>query len=317
MPNGIRTETFRFRSAEGTQEVYGRRWLPDGPVRFLYQIVHGMADYVDRYDALARFLCEAGAAVYGHDHLGHGHTVSPGEPFGYFGDRRGADNVISDMFQVTERMRREYPGLPIFLFGHSMGSLMTRLYCTRYGAGLKGVVFSGTSGANPLMFVVRLIAGTAVLFGQGRRPAKLLSRLAFGSYNDRIPDARTEYDWISRDGEVVDAYSKDPWNTFLFTNRAAYDLAGIVQKVSGRRWADALPPDPAYYIISGDMDPVGNYGRGPEQVFAWMRAADMPDLSLTLYQGGRHELTNEVNRREVFEDVLNWTLRVLAGRQPD
>ena len=312
--NGVRDEVFHFRSAEGTAQIYGRKWIPDGPVRFVYQIVHGMADYVDRYDALARYLCAAGGAVYGHDHLGHGHTVAQGEPYGYFGKSHGADNVIADMFQVTERMKREFPDLPLFMFGHSMGSLMARLYCTRHGKVLAGAVFSGTSGANPLMFVVRLLAGTAILFGQGRKPARLLSRLAFGSYNDRIPEPRTEYDWISRDPEIVAAYSRDPWNTFLFTNRAAYDLAGVVQKDSGRRWAEALPKSTSYYVISGDMDPVGAYGRGAEQVFNWMREAGIPDVTLKLYPGGRHELTNETNREEVYADVLSWTESQLTRR---
>lgn len=309
----IRTETFRFISVDGHTQIYGREWIPAGEVRFLFQIVHGMADYVDRYDELARFMCAAGAAVYGHDHLGHGHTVTKDEPYGYFGKRDGAGNVIGDMLQVTERMRRQHPGLPVFLFGHSMGSLMARLYCTRHGQGLTGAVFSGTSGANPLMLAVRLIAGTAILLGQGKKPARLLSRLAFGSNNDRIENAETDYDWISRDRTVVDRYSRDPWNTFLFTNRAAYDLAGVVQADSSRRWAERLPRDTAYFVISGDMDPVGNYGRGTEQVYNWMVAAGVPNVTLKLYPGGRHELTNETNRDEVYRDILSWAEQQMPG----
>lgn len=313
----IRTEEFRFTSADGSTQVYGREWIPAGPARFLFQIVHGMADYVERYDELARFMCGEGAVVAGNDHLGHGRTVSAGQPYGYFAARRGADCVIADMAAVTRRLTEQHPGLPVFLFGHSMGSLMARLYCTRHGRKLAGAVFSGTSGANRLMFAARLIAGGAILCGQGKKPARLLSRLAFGSYNDRIPDARSEHAWISRDEEVVARYDKDPWNTFLFTNSATYDLAGVVEKVTGRRWARALPAQTAYLIVSGAMDPVSDYGRGAEQVCTWMREAGLQDVTLKLYPGARHELHNEINRSEVFADLGTWITRRLppdAGR---
>lgn len=302
----VKTEVFRFTSADGATKVYGREWIPQGPVRFLFQIVHGMADYLDRYEGLAQYMAEAGAAVMGHDLLGHGHTVPPGKPFGYFAPKHGAEMVIRDMHQVTERLACQHPGVPIFLFGHSMGSLMARLYCTKFGDALKGAIFSGTSGANRLMFVVRFLAGTACLFGQGEKPARLLSRLAFGAYNDRIPDAASEHDWLSRDKEIVARYDQDPWNTFLFTNSAAYDLAGVVEQDSSRRWAEALPRDTAYYIMSGEMDPVGSYGRGVEQVYNWMTDAGLANVTLKMYPGARHELTNETNRDEVLRDLLSW-----------
>lgn len=303
----ITTKEFHFLSADGKTEVYVHAWLPpDDEIRFLFQIAHGMTDYVNRYDEFARYLSERGGAVYGNDHLGHGHTTPPGEPFGYFGRERGDELVVEDMHRLTAIVEEAHAGVPCFLFGHSMGSLLARDYCTKYGEDLHGAIYSGTSGANKLTGLVRVLARVGFLFGRRKKPAKLLSHLAFSKYNARIENPKTPNDWLTRDEEIVDKYNKDPWNTFLFTDQAAFDFANLVDRVSGEGWAESLPTDLGYLVLSGEMDPVGDYGRGVEEVFDWMRRAEIPDITLKIYPGARHEITNEINREEVFADIFNW-----------
>lgn len=313
----IRTAEFHYPSADGHSQIYAESWIPDNEaVTFLLQISHGMADFAHRYDELARFLAANGGAVYGNDHLGHGHTPQPGEPFGYFGKNDGDRLVVEDMYTLTKLMRAQYPGVPVFLFGHSMGSLLARDYCTRYGEYLDGAVYSGTSGANNLTGIVRLLAGMRIRLGAGKKPAKLLTRLAFSNYNDRIDNPRTANDWLTRDEKVVDTYNANPWNTFLFTNQAAYDFAVLIDRVSGKEWASRLPENTGYLLISGEMDPVGDYGKGVEQVYGWMREADLDDVTLKIYPQARHELTNELNREEVFADLLSWiSMQIMRCRK--
>lgn len=303
----VQTDSFRFQSADGHTPVFVRSWLPaDGRVSFVVQIAHGMVDFADRYDGFARFLCRNGAAVYANDHLGHGHTTPEGEPFGYFGTPNGDAMVVDDMHQLAQVARERHPDLPFFLFGHSMGSLLARDYAVKYGSTDTGLIFSGTSGANSLTGLVRLLARVGFCFGRRRKPAKLLSSLAFSSYNDRVPNPRTPNDWLTRNEAVVDAYCANPWNSFQFTGQAAYDLATLTDRVSGLKWAQALPKGPAYLLMSGGMDPVGDYGRGVNEVFGWMQEAGLPDVQMRIYREARHELTNEINRQEVFDDVLSW-----------
>lgn len=303
----VRKDSFRFLSADGKTQIFVRSWLPaDGDASFVVQISHGMVDFADRYDEFAAYLCQHGAAVYGNDHLGHGHTNPEGEPFGYFGYPRGDELVVEDMHQLADIARGRHPGKPFFLFGHSMGSLLARDYSVKYGGEDAGAIYCGTSGANSLTGLVRLLARVGFCFGRRRKPAHLLSYLAFSKYNDRIPEVRTPNDWLTRDEAVVDAYCAHPWNTFKFTDQAAFDFACLVDRVSGDDWAQALPAGPGYLLISGEMDPVGDYGRGVREVYDWMRGAGLPDVQMQIYAEARHELTNELNRQEVFADVLSW-----------
>lgn len=309
MGENVQVGEFRFLSADGRTQVFVRSWLPqDRQPSFLVQISHGMIEFADRYDRFARFLCGSGAAVYGNDHLGHGHTTPEGEPYGHFADRNGDALVVEDMHRLTQIIRERHPDLPFFLFGHSMGSLLARDYAVHYGSESTGHVFCGTSGPNPLSGAARLLARIGFLCGRRRKPAPLLTSLAFSKYNDRIENPRTPNDWLSRDEEIVDAYNAHPWNSFQFTDQAWFDMACLVDRVSGTQWARALPAGPAYLLISGEMDPVGDYGRGVQQVYGWMQEAALPDVAMKLYPEARHELTNEINRQEVFADVRDWML---------
>lgn len=297
-----------FLSADGKSNVFARIWQ-DGEVRpeFVLQICHGMCEYIDRYEEFAEFICAHGGIVCGNDHLGHGNTKQANESgcYGYFSDKNGEKLVVEDVHSLTKQIKEQYPGLPIVLLGHSMGSMVARSYMTKYGDETKCAVFMGTSGSNNLTGLIRFLANVGMFFGRAKKPAKLLSHLAFSKYNDRYEDVRTKNDWITRDRERVDRYNADPQCTFLFTDRAAYDFANLVDEVSGMQWAQRMPKEKTYLLISGDMDPVGNYGEGVKEVYGWMRQAGL-ETELKLYDGARHELLNEVNRQEVARDILNW-----------
>ncbi len=307
----IKKEELRYPSSDGKSEIWARVWIGEGEARFILQISHGMCEYIDRYEDFALYVCSHGGIVCGNDHLGHGHTKGRDGFFGYFADKNGEDCVVEDIFRLTRLIKERFPGLPVVLLGHSMGSLMGRECTARHGDAYAAAVYSGTSGKNNVTGITRFLARVGMLFGRAKKPATMLDHLAFSKYNDRVEAKRTEKDWLTRDTEIVDKYLADPWCTFLFTDRAAYDFAKLIDSVSGADWAKKLPDIP-YLLASGDMDPVGAYGSGVRQVFGWMKDAGK-NISLKLYEGARHEIFNETNRKEVYADVLSWIDGALFG----
>ncbi len=302
-----------FPSSDQKIKVFARVWEDDAVTpKFVLQICHGMCEYIDRYEEFAEFLCARGAVVCGNDHLGHGNTkqINENSYYGYFADRAGEKLVVQDAHAFTLLMKQQYPELPLVLMGHSMGSMLARSYMTQYSEPVCAI-FMGTSGSNNLTGLIRFLANVGMLFGRAKKPAAFLSHLAFSKYNDRYEDVQTKNDWITRDRERVTSYNADPQCTFLFTDRAAYDFANLVDEVSGMQWAEKMPKEKPYLLLSGSMDPVGNYTEGVKEVYGWMQQAHLT-VELNLYNGARHELLNETNRQEVFSDLLDWIMEKLG-----
>ena len=287
----------RFPSAGGKQQVYGLAYVPEQP-RGMVQIAHGMAEHMGRYREFMDVLAKQGYIVFGSDHLGHGKTAKSKEELGDFGPQDGFDRLVTDLHQMTMYMQGQYPGMPVFFLGHSMGSFALRLYLTRYGKELQGAVLSGTGGKR---------AGAALMGALcrkgGGKPNRLVDRLAFGSFNRGIPHPRTSFDWLSRDGERVDDYIADPLCGFLFTTRSFGELFSAIARCN-RPETFRQTPDLPLLLISGDKDPVGAYGKGVQQVAENYRQAGLHQVECRLYPGARHEVLNETNREQVYQDVL-------------
>lgn len=204
---------FSYRSADGVTEIFATKWEPDGEPKAILQIVHGMVEYIDRYDDFARFLTAKGYIVVGEDHLGHGRSVRSDEYHGYFGEK-GNEWVIADIHELRNIMQKDYPGVPYLMLGHSMGSFLTRQYITEqdasYADGLKGVIIMGTAWQP----AIALSAGKllAKLFGTGKvnKSSKLLEGIAFGTYLKRIENPKTVSDWLTKDEAIVNKYINDP-----------------------------------------------------------------------------------------------------------
>ena len=295
----------RFASSDGSSTVCGWIYSPIDEPKGIIQISHGMCEYIGRYHDFMAECARAGYVICGHDHIGHGKS-SPPEMYGYFGRDRGFRHLVSDLHYMTRIVKKEYPQLPCFLLGHSMGSFVARLYLSKYSDELTGVILSGTAGPNPLAK-----AGAAVCEGiiASKGPlhrSPFLDNLAFGAYNRRFSPIRTSKDWLTRDTDIVDKYINDPQCMFLFTACGYRDLFQMVSLVNQSSWYRTLRVQLPVLLISGDMDPVGDYGKGIEKVFCSMQKAGLQDVTMTLYPDARHELLNEINREEVYADVLNW-----------
>lgn len=299
----MKKQSLTFASSSGQDTICGYCYEPEGAVRAVLQISHGMCEYIERYEPFIEYMTARGFAVCGNDHLGHGKGA---ETLGYFAEKNGRDYLVRDLYSMTERAKARWDGVPYFLLGHSMGSFVARQYTAQYGQALDGVIYMGTSGKNPLDWAgIALAKMLGACKGKQAR-SRLIDRLAFGSYNKRIEKPAGEDDWLSRDAEVVRAYGQDPLCKFTFTIGAYQELFALLRGVSGKGWAEKVPRTLPILLISGEEDPVGRYGKGVRQVEKWLQQTGHQDVSLVLYPGARHEVLNETNRAQTYQDVAAW-----------
>lgn len=309
----VQYNEFFFPSSDGVHRVHAALWQPEGEARAVVQLVHGISEYIGRYDGFARFLAEHGVAVVGHDHLGHGLTATGREEYGYLAPKGGWQHLVSDVHTLRARAGDWFPGLPYVLFGHSMGSFVVRTYLIDRPGDVDGAILSGTGQeAAPLVFFGKALSGLMCLFGRGRKVSPLLTKLSLGAYNNQFRPERTPSDWISRDTAVVDSYAADPLCRFVPTVGMFHDMTGGLQSIARQGSLRQMDPATPVLFVSGDADPVGANGKGVEKVAAWFRAAGLVDVTVKLYPGGRHEMLNETNRGEVYADVLAWLSRHIS-----
>ena len=300
-----------LQSATGQGELYVRVWEPENQPKAVLQIVHGMAEHIERYDRFARYLNQNSILVVGADNASHGKSISKDGIRGYFGAEHGWNSLIQDIQSVHSIIKQSYCDLPCILFGHSIGSFLARSYAARHGDDLDGFIFCGTAGKNPALPVAKLLARSEIRKNGASTPSRLLDKLSFGAYNNAFKPNRTPFDWLSRDEAEVDKYVDDPACGFVFTAAGFRDLFDGLGEVSGPQWARRVPKRPIL-LIAGDADPVGANGKGVKQVEAWLVQSGNR-VKCILYPGARHELLNETNREQVSDDVRLFIEGVCGG----
>lgn len=307
----IQQKERRFPSATGLCDIVFRQWIPE-EIRGCVVLVHGMSEYIARYDAFASFLAENGFLVSGLDLPSHGKSWKEGMPRGFFGTEDGWGKTLLDIRSLCALVRRENPAVSVTLFGHSMGSLLSQDYIARYCNDFDAVVLCGTSGPNPAAFFGKFLCRFEIKKGRGMEPSPKLDKLCFGGFAKKIPNAKTPFDWLSREERVVKAYMEDPLCGFPFTPWGYYDLMCAMGRIASKKWAAKVKNMPIL-IISGDMDPVGGMGKGVKKVHTFLLHSHHEKVCCKLYPGARHEILNETNRQEVFSDVLLFLETVAAG----
>lgn len=297
-----------YMTTDDGKNLYCSCWLPEeGHWKGIVQILHGMAEHIGRYGEFALELNKAGYAVYGHDQRGHGQSISPSQPAGFFAETAGFSRVAEDAKQLSFQIRKSRPELPLYLFGHSMGSFVARRCVQLYGDQLSGAIFSGT-GSDPGLLGS---AGRALAIWETKRkgalhPSSLLDALSFGGFNRPFRPNRTPFDWLSRDQDQVDRYIEDPLCGHISTAGFFADLFSGMKLIHRPEEIRKVPASLPLLFISGDHDPVGKNGKSVMKSARQYREAGAKDVTVKLYPGARHELLNELNRDEVFRYVIEW-----------
>lgn len=314
MTEDIRRETIWCDSTDKSTRLHGYIWWPEEGVtpRAAVQLVHGMAEYIGRYDEFARYLTSKGFVVFGHDHIGHGESVASKDDWGVLPANDGKDIMVNDVHVVrTEAMARiagAYDSLPpLFLFGHSMGSFVVRAYLARHAYGLSGAIICGTGFMPPRTSAAGNMLARAICRTRGERyHSKLLHSMGAGAYSQDIDNAETELDWLSHNKDNVDRYIADEACGFMFSAGGYAALTDLTREVCTPECVATYPKDLPLLYIAGTEDPVGECGEGVSHSADLAHAAGVTDVRCRLYAGMRHEILNEQGRQVVYDDIVAW-----------
>lgn len=307
---------FTFKG-EGSETIHAMKWIPPKKnIKALIIINHGMAEHIERYSHFATFMASRGFAVYGEDHRGHGKTAGSEEHFGYFADKQGWMKVVGDIRSLYLLATEEQKGVPVFFFGHSMGSFLTRHYLSLYGSELAGAVISGTGSHRSALLTVASVLAKIESSVKGRRHrSKLLDTMSFGAYNKPFAkEDQTGFEWLTRDTEQVRKYVEDSYCGFISTSGMYADLFNGLQIINHPDCFKATHSKLPLLLYSGKSDPVGGEnGKGVISVAESYRKAGIEDLTLIIKEDHRHECLNELERESVYEEIHDWLAARITG----
>lgn len=308
----LQCETIQFPSADGRHTVSGYLYtVPGTTPRAVLQLSHGMCEYVQRYRPVAEWYAAHGIALAGNDHLGHGATAAG--DYGHYGEKNGRRHLLDDLHTMNAQLHERLPGVPVIMYGHSMGSFYARWYAETWPESIHALILSGTAGPSVLNRMGWVLAGCIAAVRGPHFQSKLMVKLQTGNYCSRIPDATSRHAWLSRDAAQVAAYEQDPQCGFAFTAGSYREMLVVLCHISSKQWAQNMNKDLPVLLLAGDGDPVGNYGAGVRAVWQMLGDAGVRDLTCQIWEGARHELHNEQNREEVFEYTLAWIEDRLPG----
>ncbi len=303
----MQTETFWFEAVDDL-DLFTYKWSPETAPKALLLLVHGSVEHAFRYKHFAEKLTSAGFLVYAPDMRGHGKTAEKTGLFSYMADKNGWELTVQDLKKLSDHMEELHPDLPLFIFGHSMGSFLVRDYISRFGNQTIAAIITGSTLGKPILAKAGLILSSIIrLFKDQKSKSKLFHNMLYGKLNDEVPNPNTDVDFISRDVQEVGKYVEDSMCGCTVTIEYAAQLAlgslNTAKPETFRNTPDNLP----IYILSGTNDPVG--GKKAKDVVALVEQFQKygsKGVELKLYEGARHELVNEINKEEIMQDIILW-----------
>lgn len=302
----IKKHEFFFGSADNITKIHAICWIPE-TIDYILQISHGMLEYIDRYEDFAKFLNKYNILVVGHDHLGHGLSISSKEKYGYFTEKNGNKVLLKDMYKLSKLVKNKYPHRPYIFLGHSMGSFLLRqfLYTYPYVANKAIIVGTGYNYMSNTKVLKRIVRSLSYAKGEEYN-SYLINELVNRLFNLGFQKGKTGFEWLSRDEDAILKYIKDERSQFLFTLNGYYNLFNAMElsckKSNIKKYNKNMP----ILLLSGDRDPVGNFGYGVFKVYRELKRVKIQDLSYKIYQDYRHEILNEIGKEMVYKDIVCW-----------
>lgn len=296
-------KTVKVRSSDNIHTLKGKIFISEGEIKGVFHLVHGMTEHIDRYDGFFDEFAKRGYVCCGYDNLGHGKTANNAEELGFIAHKKGYDYLMRDVKVFSDKIRKNYPNVPYILMGHSMGSFIVRGTAVNYVLDPDKLIICGTGGPNIASGAGLLLTDIfKLLFGE-KHISNIIDKTAFGTYNKRF-DGTSPYNWLTKDSEAIKKYSKDDYCTFKFTVSAMHDLVKLNRIANSRKFFRELDPKIPVLIVSGDCDPVGNYGKGVKKVYNKLKKGR--NVTLKLYKDGRHEIHNDTCKEEMIKDILEF-----------
>ena len=302
----MQLQEFRIASVGGQRQLHVCQWTPEGAPRAVVQLTHGMCEHILRYAPLAETLCARRFAVIGHDHLGHGFTALDEKDLGVFPADHPAQTMADDIRKVTSVAKARFPGLPVFLLGHSMGSFLARRVCMDAPQTYRGVILMATGEVpNAAIKSAKAALRTMIrLRGANHRPARVTA-LGIARNNRQFQPIETDNDWLSSDREKLASYNADPRCRFTFTAAGYLMLLKTIEYIQKPEHIRALSPELAILFVSGALDPIGGNGKGVRRVMKRYQQ-ECADVTMRLYPGCRHQILDETISDTICKDIADW-----------
>lgn len=304
----MKKSNFTFKGEEDI-DIYVYKYEPieRENINGIVQISHGMSEEASRYERFAKYLTDNGYIVYINDHRGHGRSAKDIHNIGILAKKDGIHCIVKDLNRLTNIIKEENKEVPIFLFSHSMGSFAAQKYIIDHSKDIDGVILSGTNGLYGLEVDLGFLVAKFMSKVQGReKQAYLIDKIAFGGFNKAFKPNKSEFDWLSRDEKEVIKYIENEYCGVVFSNGYFYDLFKLFKEIRYVNNLNKISKTLPIYIFAGDKDPVGKFGKGIIKLYDNYKKADIENVEYKLYEGGRHEMLNEINREQVMADILNW-----------
>ena len=298
----------KVKSTDGIHTLSGVIYVPDGEIKGIFHLVHGMTEYIGRYDRLMSDIANNGFVCFGYDNLGHGRTARDDSELGFIAHSDGWKYLADDTNAFEREVRSLYPDKRMIVMGHSMGSFIVRTAAEKYGKDYDRLIICGTGGPNPAAGFGLILTDIIKALRGEKYISKAVNNIAFGTYNKKFEHI-SKYDWITKDRDVIAKYEADKYCTFSFTVSAMHDLVKLNSVCNRRKWFFNMRKDLPVLIISGSDDPVGGYGKGVTRVYKKLKSAGLNDVTLKLYKDCRHEIHNDTCRDEVTKDILEFINR--------
>ncbi len=291
-------------SSNGKNQLTGKVYLPAGEVKGYFHVVHGMTEHIARYDGFMRTMAEKGYITFGYDNLGHGNTAKDDSELGFIAERNGDDLLAHDVKIFLDAVMQEYGEHPYYLMGHSMGSFIVRMTAKKYITPDK-LIIMGSSGPNPIAGIGLLLCKLIRSLRGPRHISSLIENVAFGSYNDHFKDENDDKAWLTKDISIRQKYIADKFCTFKFTISAMHDLISLNLDSNTDEWFASVATKMPILLVSGEDDPVGDYGKGIKICEEKLKA-NGANVALKLYPDNRHEILNDSARDETVKDILEF-----------
>lgn len=278
---------------------------PEGEIKGIVQISHGMAEHKERYKPFMEYLASCGYMAIIHDHRGHGASVKKHEDLGYFYDGQ-AEYIVEDLHQITNYIKEQYPNKKLILFGHSMGSMVVRKYIKKYDKDIDQLIVCGSPSQNPFTGIALVVVKILKVFKGEYHRSNLIQKLAFGTYNKNIENPISENAWVCANEDTVKEYDNDELNGFVFTLNGFQNLFTLMRDIYSKQGWELNKKELPIFFIAGADDPVIISEKDWQKAQDFLREVGYQNVSGKLYSGMRHEILNEKDKKRVFEDVLKW-----------
>ena len=296
--------TGQYYTSTDDQQIFCHQWETPTP-RGVLLVAHGGAEHGARYATMAKSLNRQQYSVWVADHRGHGESLLGSGQLGDMGNENVWRQVVDDMLMLARNIRTDNPGVPIFLLGHSLGSLVAQMALIEYSSLFTGAILSGAPSLDTFAALKPVLEALIEANGREAVDDNLQAEL-IANFNSVIDNPRTDSDWISSDAAVVDKYKQDPLCGFAYPNGVWLDIVTASEVTQDIQALSNIDSEFPIYIFSGENDPVHLNQTGLTTLMEQYRQAGISDIQLTVYEGGRHEMFNETQRSKVVNDLVGW-----------